>query len=234
MIDLAIFLVMRPMPVFKPEMREANRQGDKSQTRRVMDPQPFPYDVGQPTRDMSWKSYIYPDDKFAKIVVRHCPYGDAGDYCYMREPLMRHGKFARYKDNDAPVLSLLTGEPLEWRWKKDVLSSIFMPREAARFVYRYESIRVERVQDITRDDAKAEGVSAVWKNPPEKQEHYERVMLNPYVANYSVLWDEINAERGFGWDVNPYVWVLKYAPLSASQTSPHLEEHKMGGEGEEV
>ena len=111
------------------------------------------------------------------------------------------------------VRHALTGEPITWRWKKDILTSIFMPREAARSVYRYEKIRVERVQEISRDDAKAEGVSCVWINPPAKAEHYKRVLLNPYVANYSVLFDKINAARGYGWDVNPWVWVLEYKPV---------------------
>jgi hypothetical protein len=233
MIDLAIYDVMRPMPVFKPEMRQVNRDGLKSQTRRVVDPQPK-YKLLQGALDVHWYDTDFECIGHVGKYVK-CPYGKAGDYVYMREPLYHgFGGVAYYRDDLTMVRHALTGEPITWRWKKDILTSIFMPKEAARFVYRYESIRVERVQDISRDDAKAEGVSGVWKNPPEKQDHYERVMLNPYVANYSVLWDKINLERGFGWDVNPYVWVLKYAPLSASQTSPHLEEHKMGGEGEEV
>ncbi len=212
MIDQAIFDVMRAMPVFKPEMRKANREGLKSQTRRVIDPQPK-YKLLQGALDVHWYDTDY---ECIGHVGKHvkCPYGKAGDYCYMREPLYRGtGDVTYYKDDHLMVVNFLTLEPIKWRWKKDVLTSIFMPKEAARSVYQYASISVERVQDISRDDAKAEGVSGIWNNPPENEEHYSRVMLNPYVANYSVLWDQINAERGYPWKSNPWVWVLNYVSV---------------------
>ena len=209
MIDQATYLAIRPMPVFKPELRQANRDGLKSQTRRVVEPQiTWQEDIFQRRKSGTIDQFTYSE------FMDTCPYGKAGDFCYMREPLYRGtGDVAYYKDDSLMVVHYLKLEPIKWRWKKDILTSIFMPREAARSIYQYASISVERVQDISRDDAKAEGVSGVWKNPPEKEEHYQRVTLNPYVANYSVLWDEINAARGFGWDLNPWVWVLNYVEV---------------------
>lgn len=208
MISNVIYEIMRPMPVFKPELRQANRDGVKSQTRRVINPQPI--STTGFWRGLHWAN----DGHFRRGAIEHCPYGKAGDYCYMREPLYHgFGGVAYYRDDMTMARHGLIGEPITWRWKKDILTSIFMPREAARSLYQYASISVERVQDISRDDAKAEGVSGVWKNPPENAEHYQRVLLNPYVANYSVLWDEINAGRGFGWDLNPWVWVLNYVEV---------------------
>lgn len=213
MISQAIYDAMRAMPVFKPEMRKANRDGLKSQTRRVMKLQPECKGALEITAaGKLW--YIFPHGDGEKEHFVQCPYGKAGDYCYMREPLYHgFGGVAYYRDDLTMVRHALTGEPITWRWKKDILTSIFMPREAARSVYQYASIDVERVQEISRDDAKAEGVSGVWKNPPDNAEHYQRVLLNPYIANYSVLWDEINAGRGFGWDTNPWVWVLNYVEV---------------------
>lgn len=213
MISSAIYEVMRPMPVFKPEMRKANRDKLKSQTRRVMKLQPECKGALEITAaNKLWYIFPHGDGEIEHFV--QCPYGKAGDYCYMREPLYQgFGGVAYYRDDLTMVRHALTGEPITWRWKKDILTSIFMPKEAARSVYQYASIDVERVQEISRDDAKSEGVSGVWKNPPEKEKHYQRVMLNPYVANYSVLWDEINAARGFGWDLNPWVWVLNYVEV---------------------
>lgn len=208
-----IYEIMRPMPVFKPGLRDKNRAGFKSITRRVIDPQPekkLEHLAG------AWFTYYWMNGGMWNDAgkIAKCPYGQAGDFCYMREPLEHgFGGVAYYKDDGVMVRHGLTGEPITWRWKRDVLTSIFMPREAARSIFRYEDICVERVQEISRDDAKAEGVSNVWINPPAKEEHYSRGLLNPYVANYSVLWDEINAARGFGWDVNPWVWVLKYNPV---------------------
>lgn len=212
MISNVIYEIMRPMPVFKPELRQANRDGLKSQTRRVIEPQPK-FGLRQGKLDTHWYDTDYECIAHLGKYIK-CPYGQSGDYCYMREPLMRgFGDVAYYADDNRMVCHILTGEPVTWRWKKDVLTSIFMPREAARLIYHYSDIRVERVQDISRNDAKAEGAKGVWKNPPENKDHYTKVLLNPYVANYSVIWDKINAERGYPWNSNPWVWVLKYKPL---------------------
>lgn len=213
MIPKYIYKVMLAMPVFKPEMRMANREGRKSQTRRVADQDFRMQKAIRVVADAKSGvfDFVFSDDTG---ILRKCPYGKAGNFCYMREPLVRgFGDVAYYKDDGVMVRHFLTGKAITWRWKKDVLTSIFMPKEAARSIYQYASIDVERVQEISRDDAKAEGVSGVWKNPPEKEEHYSRVMLNPYVANYSVLWDEINAERGYPWDSNPWVWALNYVEV---------------------
>lgn len=209
MIDQATYLSIRPMPVFKPELRQANRDGLKSQTRRVVEPQiTWQEDIFQRRKSGTIDQFTYSE------FMDTCPYGKAGDYCYMREPLMRgFGDVAYYADDNRMVRHVLTGEPITWRWKRDLLTSIFMPREAARLIYRYVEIRVEKVQDISRNDAKAEGAKGVWKNPPENKDHYTKVLLNPYVANYSIIWDKINAERGYPWNSNPWVWVLKYKPL---------------------
>jgi len=218
-IDQKIFDVLRAMPVFKPEMRQANRDGRKSQTRRVIDPQPevrpanymrFYPNVTAKNR----KHYGTEEHMRRNLPFDFCRYGKAGDLVYMREPLYHgFGGVAYYRDDLTMVRHALTGEAITWRWEKDVLTSIFMPKEAARSIYQYKEIRVERVQEISRDDARAEGVGGVWKNPPEKEEHYSRVLLNPYIANYSMLWDMINAERGYPWESNPWVWVLGYKPV---------------------
>lgn len=75
------------------------------------------------------------------------------------------------------------------------------------------AIRQERLQDISRDDAKAEGVSNVWEWSPERNKQtphlFKRGVLNPYIANFSVLWDSINTKRN-GWDANPCVWVIEF------------------------
>lgn len=201
-----IFSNMRAMPIFMEKLRQANREGLKSKTRRVINPQ---------VEDNFWQKKMNHASIWSpkKELPNFCPYGKVGDVVYMREPLVRIGERAFYKDDVVPAFSLVTGEPIKWRWNVKTLSGMFMPREAARFLYLYDEIRVERVQEISCDDAKAEGVSGVWVNPPVNKGHYRRVLLNPYVANYSVLWDEINAKRGYGWDLNPWVWVLGYKPI---------------------
>lgn len=236
MIIQAVFDEMRPMPVFKPEMRKANRDGVKSQTRRVIDLR----ELRQVTTEgVLNDSFFYRNKKGTwqnisrNDLLKKCPYGKVGDYCYMREPMLRIGAYAWYKDDGQPVISSVTGERLKWRWKKDVLTSIFMPKEAARSIYQYTSIRVERVQDISEEDAIAEGLAS-WKRTPDDEKTYYGIdrpdvwETDPRLT-YKRLFNLINEKRGFGWDVNPWVWVLEYAP-AAFGTSPILRERQNWGE----
>lgn len=197
-----LFDMMRAMPVFKPEMRAANREGRKGQTRRVINPQPDnrPADYMRfyPNSTAKNRKHYGTEEHMRRgLPLDFCPYGKAGDICYMREPLYHgFGGVAYYRDDMTMVRHGLTGEPITWRWKKDILTSIFMPKEAARFLYRYEFIRVERVQEISEEDAMWEGLVS----PGAK-------------LNYQKLFDKINAKRGFGWNENPWVWVLGYKPV---------------------
>lgn len=109
------------------------------------------------------------------------------------------------------------GEP-KCKWRP----SIFMPRWASRILLEIVDIRFERLQEITKEDAKAEGVSHIWRWTPDRNpDHFRRGVLNPYIANYSVLWDEIHAESliGDGWNANPWVWVIKFNRLESVHAS---------------
>jgi hypothetical protein len=66
-----------------------------------------------------------------------------------------------------------------------------MPRWASRITLRVTRVGVERLQSISEEDARAEGVE-------------------PYGHIFERLWDSINAKRGYGWDVNPWVWVVSF------------------------
>ncbi len=103
------------------------------------------------------------------------------------------------------------------RWKP----SIFMPRWASRIMLEITSILVERVQDITEEDAKAEcsNREAAYDDPDLKYESTcgeDRgagagyFCPRSYVDGFRNLWDSINSKRGFGWDANPYVWVVGF------------------------
>lgn len=68
--------------------------------------------------------------------------------------------------------------------------SIHMPREAARLFLTVKDVQIERLQDITEDDAKAEGVSAF--------------------IEFANLWDSAYSKRGYGWNANPWVWTITF------------------------
>jgi hypothetical protein len=90
-----------------------------------------------------------------------------------------------------------------------------MPREAARLFLKVKTVRVERLHDITENDARNEGV----KDPYDYQEpsYYNQPHVRGMEINKSAfagLWDSLNAKRGYGWESNPWVWVYEFERVS--------------------
>ncbi len=86
---------------------------------------------------------------------------------------------------------------------------MFMPRWASRITLVNEGERIERVQEITEEDAIAEGI--------RKNDHGQWLPAYPSASGYVdprkafwSLWDSINAKRGYGWDKNPRVRVVTF------------------------
>jgi hypothetical protein len=102
-------------------------------------------------------------------------------------------------------------------WK----NSMFMPRWASRLTLEVTGVRVERVQDISEEDARAEGagISAWYCPSPDEATH---VTLTPHHVShpsypacfrngFANLWDSINGKRaGCAWKDNPYVWAVSF------------------------
>jgi hypothetical protein len=96
-------------------------------------------------------------------------------------------------------------------WK----SPIFMPRWASRLSLEVTNIRCERLQEITEEDAVAEGITeryiakggAFTRVSKILHEHGEVGTLR---NGYAVEWTNLNAKRGYSWDSNPFVWVITF------------------------
>ncbi len=213
----------RPI-LFKGEMVKAILEGRKTQTRRIVVPSQTAPRVAPLTMEPwiitgkygpEWQTYDdgrllwtgyhpdYPSDEHAKWFA--CDYGEPGDRLWVREThacpgdgqvvyRADHGDdWAAYGlDPDFVALNREAGiDPVMWRWRP----SIHMPRWASRIELEVVDVRVEQVQDISEVDVKAEGVST---DGNDWQDHFKN------------LWDGINLKRGYGWDVNPYVWVIEF------------------------
>lgn len=87
-------------------------------------------------------------------------------------------------------------------WK----SPFFLPRWASRITLEVDDVRVQRVQDITEEDAVAEGVAAVFRHDHSYNGCSEEVKSARMM--FKDLWNSINAKRGFQWATNP--WVFAY------------------------
>jgi hypothetical protein len=191
------------MPSFIRPMRDAVRDGRKTVTRRVAKDQP-------PEGD---------------IIVRHEATGNwydqhgnaydspyrPGEIRYMTEPLVEFCGYACYQDCGLQALSAFTGKPMPWRWKVRVLTARFMPSEAARTFCRIDSVRPQRLQDITEADAVAEGTKYyLARGGTEDPE----VSMS---AQFRALWDSINLKRGHGWERNDWVWRIAFSKVEFPQ-----------------
>lgn len=95
------------------------------------------------------------------------------------------------------------------KWKP----SIYMPRKVARIFLNVKDVRVERVQEITDEDILSEGFRM----------DNTAIFTKGYQGAFKILWDSLNAKRGYGWDENPWVWVYKFERLN---NYPGKEETK--------
>ncbi len=171
----------RPI-IFQPEMVRAILDGRKSQTRRVIKPQPYILTGTQPDE---WP------DEYPEL----CPYGVPGDRLWVRETMWRN---SGYIENDKPKL------------KNDgKIPSIHMPRWKSRLTLEITNVRVERVQDISYQDVFCEGIDKRNIRSFELFGDSEHRLL---VArrHFQVLWDKMHKKRGFGWSENPWVWVVEF------------------------
>ncbi|GAV24790.1 hypothetical protein ciss_07230 [Carboxydothermus islandicus] len=212
----------RPI-IFSTEMVRAILEGRKTQTRRVIKPQPPNYvdkiygpEIYEPAiinKDgelVPGKPVYGVYDEWGEWGVK-CPYGQPGDILWVRETWIKDAAGYHYRANFNPGMEETVKPTLRWR------PSIHMPREASRLFLRVKNVRVERLQDISEQDAIAEGIE--WTEEGPLHAHYldknickTGAWLNFTTAReaFASLWDSINAKNGYGWDVNPWVWVIEF------------------------
>lgn len=186
----------RPI-LFSGPMVRAILEGRKTQTRRLVKPQP-------PDHEKATRHH-------QRILVPRCPYGGAGDRLWVRETFKFCGETIegrdryRYRADENPATDGFVWKP-----------AIHMPRRACRLVLEVTAVRVERLQDISEADAKAEGLIqhkgdlyTWWASGHERLDQYLRNAHLLAVDAYRHLWDYINAKRA-PWASNPWVWVVEF------------------------
>lgn len=196
--------------LFTPAHVRAILAGTKTQTRRVIKPQPVAWRPTECEGAYEWRYSRTSAAVFGSTdgFLVHCPYGAPGDLLWVREAWDDWGltdPLIVYRADDHPP----RGDGYDSKWR----SPMFMPRWAARLVLRITEVRVERVQDISERDAQAEGCKVVegllWRplgsKEPSQQITHRKV--------YEGLWDSINAKRGYPWDSNPWVWAITFEVL---------------------
>jgi hypothetical protein len=198
---------MKIKPIlFSTEMVQANHIGIKNMTRRVIDEKYFDfleYAFHHKKNLMDWvieNSKYLPGDI---LWVRETWFSTRFDF----KDLLSCGvtSHLRFKaDNNFDPRKDCVGR--SWR------PSIHMPKEAARSFFQVTNVRIERLQDISEEDAKSEGaIKGIFKigpNTEKKQFQFEHNNHGSYRDGFKYIWCKINGLES--WYKNPFVWVYEY------------------------
>ena len=215
---------MKERPVlFSATMVRAILDGRKTQTRRIIKPQPYIDEMG----NFCWNGENFGQDfngpciqaiaspiPSSKTKRVRCPYGKPGDRLWVRETFNHDGEKYIY----AADLNELGVQKWAAQWKP----SIHMPRSASRILLEITGVRVERLQDISEEDAIAEGISRVPFRPCDgwpicdgymvgKDDGVTGLAAKASTA-YKKLWESINGPGS--WDMNPFVWVVEFRRIN--------------------
>lgn len=192
---------MKERPIlFSAPMVRALLEGTKTQTRRIVAakwlPEPDPDDCTIQRVDGGWWAWTtdYPEDGSFTIP---CPYGAPGDRLWVRETwaiLTGNGHRIVYRADVDPPMTCGGTEPVrDMKWTP----SIYMRRQHSRITLEITDVRVERLQAISEEDARAEGYGTAF-GP------------GMFSRSFASCWNEINKDR-CPWSSNPWVWAIAFA-----------------------
>lgn len=203
---------MKERPIlFSGEMVKAILDGRKTQTRRIMKPQPHPKFLarGLVAATPQWPHQdgvrFFMADGLSELVP--CPHGKPGDRLWVRETwagddLCGYVYRADHPDADLARGDLDDGEQTIRRWHP----AIHMRRDASRIDLEIAGVRVERLQDITEADILAEGVTV---DVAAKMTGIPWSSLPTLHHGWREGWNMINGKRA-SWESNPWVWVIGF------------------------
>ena len=209
----------RPI-IMGAESVRAILEGRKTMTRRVVNKRTLERFRFSPSGELlgsfneshpEWEIYPTVDDAPYRI----------GDLLWVRETFVDEGSFfgtlniRTVKDPEGIESEIIyRADDNDFVWTKDDgaidfdkkkrrcashwKSPIFMPRWSSRITLEITDIRVERVQDITENDARAEGMTSPLR--------YIGALRDAYIKT----WNSLNAKRGYPWESNPWVWVISF------------------------
>jgi hypothetical protein len=170
--------------LFTKHMVQAIIDGNKNQTRRPL------------KSKIAFPDFLEP--QFIEYHLARCPYGRPGDWLYARETTWKH----------IPSGLIYYDQPSK-KHAYTTTPSLLMPFDRARVFVQIEDLRIERLNDITEEDAINEGIEqtkpGIWKdyNP-----HYPSFWIDPRKSYFS-LWDSINSKK-YPSKYNPFVWRVKF------------------------
>lgn len=191
----------RPI-LFSAPMVRAILEGRKTQTRRIINPQPTRSLISEHA-DKWILDWVKVDDGS----TWKCPYGKKGDRLWVREtwqnvPDCDGGYYIYGADYNAEDFQKV-------KWKP----SIHMPKKVCRLWLEITNVRVERLQDISEKDAIAEGIELKKQNNSTFYKVYDKgdMWQDDPIWSFRSLWESINGTGS--WDANPWAWVVEFTKV---------------------
>lgn len=208
----------RPI-IFTGEMVRAILAGRKTQTRRALKKQPC-ISLSQPVfNGREWGFYEEGRTGGPYQHLGKCPYGSPGDLLWVRENFRLHHKEDENSPGEARVgtKTWYEADDPQLVYAGKLRPSIYMPRSRTRILLTVETVSIERLQDISDADARAEGVPGM---PPFERsllsepcpDPAEKTDLNCRMR-FAALWEQINGQKS--WQKNPWVWVIEFRRIKA-------------------
>lgn len=217
---------MKQRPIlFSTPMVQAILDGRKTMTRRVIKSEPtedvesgYTY-LNQPyhVEKLSFKMLDIHTWKYG--ILEFCPYGKPGDVLWVREQFKIIGTHVERDLSSGAIIEetpqyVFRGQKQPhieklFKWKP----SIHMPKSACRIFLEVVSVKVERLQDITKSDAIKEGVERLYaggfgRSGEEWKNYNGSGVLDSAILSFESLWESINGPESLL--ANPWVWVVEF------------------------
>lgn len=202
--------LVKEFPIlFSGPMVRAILEGRKTQTRRIFKvPSWSETDYMPPQLYPSLKGLHMVEDESRCLAPVKCPYGESGDRLWVREGTVVHTSIREqlcgYRADGCSATE---------RFEKN-MPSIHMRRAHCRIMLEITDVRVQRLQDITKEDAEAEGAEGGCENCGETPCHVGCVGHIPnFRDGFAHIWMKINGEAS--WHANPWVWAVTFKRAEA-------------------
>ena len=200
--------ILMASEMVRATLREIEKPGTgKSQTRRIVKPP-----AGYRWLDMTAGTMANAGGHKKHISDLTAPYGQPGGLLYVRETWTRGSLNGALAENGAPeAVYRADDNPPHWTAGCKWVPAIHMPRWASRLTLRITDVRVERLQDISEADARAEGVEPLGigyrdYDLPEQEASYDSAR-----PSFESLWRAINGPGSS--DANPWIWAISFEPI---------------------
>ncbi len=205
----------------------------QSQFRRVFKPQPGPFQYLDYDEGRGWHFWhdvvtyepgslvMGADQEYGDEIK--CPFGKPGDRLWLREkwamdqvydrrhPRYGNDLFTRWYAADDSRAGPTNCNDQRGKWR----SSVTMPCWASRLTLEVADVRVEQIQDISEEDIKAMGITPIMVDSGGVQPWGAAIDVADYCEPFIESWESVNAKRGFGWDVNPFVWCVSFERIKS-------------------